>query len=55
MRFSCRERVAQDGIKKAPISRAEGGQLQAPVGRLGVRLYSMYFNDRPHNLRTVER
>ncbi len=26
-------RAAQDELKKATISRAEGGQLQAPVGR----------------------
>jgi len=34
LRFSCRlRRAAQHSIKKRTISRAEGGQLQAPVGR----------------------
>jgi hypothetical protein len=34
LRFSCRRRrAAQDAFKKDTISRAEGGQLQAPVGR----------------------
>jgi hypothetical protein len=28
-------RAAQDGFKKGTISRAEGGQLQAPVGPAG--------------------
>ena len=37
LRFSCRlRRAAQDDFKKGSISRAEGGQLQAPVGPLPV-------------------
>src|SRR6266508_3851551 len=34
LRISCRRRhAAQDSLKIAPISRAEGGQLHARVGR----------------------
>jgi len=33
LRFSCRRRrAARDDFKNRTISRAEGGQLQAPVG-----------------------
>jgi hypothetical protein len=32
LRFSCRQGAA-NSFKKGTISRAEGGQLQAPVGR----------------------
>ncbi len=34
-------RAAQDDIKKATISRAEGGQLQAPVRPHAVHTYAM--------------
>src|SRR6266542_2833540 len=39
LRFSCR-RGAPKAVKKGTISRAEGGQLQAPVGLHLVRVFA---------------
>jgi len=36
-------RAAQDDFKKATISRAEGGQLQAPVGRQRAGIEGVFF------------
>jgi hypothetical protein len=36
LRFSCRRGARHGMASKPPISRAEGGQLQAPVGPHGI-------------------
>jgi hypothetical protein len=36
LRFSCRRGAPPKSVKMHTISRAEGGQLQAPVGRRGL-------------------